>query len=46
MAKEIDFDDPKYRFEERVNYWVTRRGMNRKEAEEMIKRVITTKEQD
>ena len=42
--KQIDFTDPKWRFAERVQRLVDR-GRTREEAEEIVKTVITTKEQ-
>jgi hypothetical protein len=45
MDKKIDFTEPKWRFEERVTNLMNR-GRTRKEAEEIVKIVITTKEQD
>jgi hypothetical protein len=40
----IDLKDPKWRFEERVQR-LENRGRTRKEAEEIVKYVIETKEQ-
>ena len=40
----IDFTDPKWRFKERVQRLVDR-GRTRKEAEEIVKYVIETKEE-
>ena len=39
-----DFSDPKWRFEERVTRLVNK-GLTREEAEEIVKKVIETKEQ-
>jgi hypothetical protein len=43
MSAEIDFTDPKWRFEERVANLVNK-GRTQQEAEEIVKTVITTKE--
>jgi predicted Ser/Thr protein kinase len=40
----IEFTDPRYRFEERVQRLVNR-GRTQQEAEEIVKYVIETKEQ-
>ena len=46
---DIDFNDPKWRFEERVSALVQRheksRGITREVAEEIVRKVITEKEQ-
>jgi len=39
----VDYTDPQWRFEERVNNLV-KKGRTRKEAEEIVKYVIETKE--
>lgn len=44
-SSEIDFVDPKWRFAERVENLI-KKGRTREEAEEIVKIVITTKEQD
>lgn len=41
---EIDFTDPKWRYDERVKRLVAR-GRTKEEAEEIVKEVILTKEQ-
>lgn len=41
----VDIYDPKFRFEERVQHLVAK-GRTREEAEEIVKTVITTKEQE
>lgn len=43
--EEINFEDSKWRFKERVTNLMNR-GRTEQEAEEIVKKVITTKEQE
>lgn len=44
MAGELDYIDPKWNFEERVQRLMNKWHMTRAEAEETVKRVIRDKE--